>query len=220
MRKIHLRSYVLYVASAWGFLQALDFFSGKFGWSPLLFNYGLILLSAGLLALFIRNQFETRRGDRLFSSAEIVINSSILILALISCVLISSGKSVNKSKPAHQSPKPRQPQALEHFLKAKYFLNLTDDVSQIDSAANHLERSLQYEPGIALTHAMLSQAYTRKLFMSTPRRRGLRRPLWKRSVRLPSTVLPPTPGLPGGLPTGLLCTNSLMLSAFAIIKNR
>jgi tetratricopeptide (TPR) repeat protein len=64
--------------------------------------------------------------------------------------------------------KPANESAYKQLLRAKYFLNLSDNSSQIDSTIACLEASIKSDPKFALTHAMLSQAYTRKLFYDDP----------------------------------------------------
>jgi tetratricopeptide (TPR) repeat protein len=90
----------------------------------------------------------------------------VLLLATASYFFYSA--KVGKESAARSITMPANEEAFKFLLRAKYFLNLSDNSSQIDSAIVYLEASIGLDPKFALAHAMLSHAYALKLFFIDP----------------------------------------------------
>ena len=157
------RNLAFYVGGACASLQAIDFFSQKYGWPSWLFHHALLLAISGLLILLFRWLFDRVRGNRAVGMLE--------LLLMVCSVGLVWGLGIwysPVSPDARQVQAPGNPKVQEALLRARYLLNLSDSPSGIDSAIQALQICLQLAPEEALAHAMLSQAYTHKLFYVDP----------------------------------------------------
>ncbi len=145
-----IQSIVFYVGGAWALLQAIEFFSQKYDWSPKLFHYSLILLSGGLIVLVVRLLYSGRRKGRLFVMSEALIISLLIISTVLVILLFPPRqKLMVKETSGKVKSKPTKQDATESYLRAKYFLNLSDGITQIDSAIYYLNKSIQSEGDVA-----------------------------------------------------------------------
>ncbi len=78
-----IRAVIIYIASSWGVLQAVDFFSNRYNGSPLLFDVLFVVLICGLPLVVIISWFHGLPLHQEVSKKELVLISLNVVLAIV-----------------------------------------------------------------------------------------------------------------------------------------
>ncbi len=78
-----IRAVIIYIASSWGVLQAVDFFSNRYNGSPLLFDVLFVVLICGLPLVVIISWFHGLPLHQKVSKKELVLISLNVVLAIV-----------------------------------------------------------------------------------------------------------------------------------------
>jgi len=160
----------IFIAGSWVALQVIDFFSHRYNWPDAIFDILLISLAGLIPFLFIMNWYQGKTSLKFFLLSANTV--AILLTIFFSVVRQESAKSnalsSRRNEHSAASQNTSNAKAYQYFLKAKFFLNLSDNISQIDSAIKYAEACIQSDGQFALAHAMLSQGYSRRSFYADP----------------------------------------------------
>jgi adenylate cyclase len=114
-----LRTVLIYIATGWAILQAIDFFSNKYHWPSALFDLSLAFVISGLPFAIIRAWFHGGPGTHGTSRKEVVLLS-------INCLLAIAGMSYGLLA---ANPLPIAAN-LPNSIAVKPFENLSNDPDQ------------------------------------------------------------------------------------------
>lgn len=101
-RKI-IQTGVIYIASSWGILQAIDFFSTRYNWPTIIFDLALTLLFFGLPFSIIRAWFHGLGDKPKTSLKEAVFISISILVTIVSISYTISGRIDNNIQPKQKS---------------------------------------------------------------------------------------------------------------------
>ncbi len=80
-RKV-IRTVVIYIASGWGILEAIDFFSNRYHWQDFIFEMVLVLMISGLPFSIIKSWFHSQGDVQKVSRRELILITINILLAI------------------------------------------------------------------------------------------------------------------------------------------
>lgn len=111
---------VIYLAGSWGVIEALSFFSSRYGWQDWVFDLTLVLIVSGLPFSIIRTWYHGQSGEQKIPKSEIVLISLNLVLAFsLGALALSGGKSKSQHIVGEKS------------IAVLPFVNLSNDPEQV-----------------------------------------------------------------------------------------
>jgi TolB-like protein len=95
----------IYVASCWGGLQVIDFFSHRYGWPDVFIDVSLVLVVSGLIFICIRLWFHGEEGPQKTSKVELVLLSLNALASLFIFVVVLSTTKATVHQTDEKPPK-------------------------------------------------------------------------------------------------------------------